>query len=98
MKEVWIENEEMRDERGMRTRKEKSDGCDRQVSIARDAWVEVDYSGPCGLQSIRAVGNEKLVYTASLTRRNAGVHSHTFRYNDMPSTACRRTHTHTHTS
>lgn len=55
VKEVRIENEEMRDERGMR-QEGKSDGCDCQASIARDAWLEVDYSGPCGLQSTRAVG------------------------------------------
>ena len=34
---------------------EKYDGCDIHVSAARDAWLEVDYSGPCGLQSIRLV-------------------------------------------
>lgn len=26
----------------------KSDGCDRRVSVACDAWIEVDYSDPCG--------------------------------------------------
>ena len=58
-----IENEEMRDGDG----EGKSDGCDRRVSIARDAGFEVDYSGPCGLRSIRAVGMKNHCTPASLT-------------------------------
>lgn len=71
----------------------KSDGCDRQVSIACDARLEVDYSGPCGLQSIRVCGNEKMLDTDCIPHAHRCTNMHSRRYNSMQSHMQSTSHT-----
>lgn len=52
----------------------KSDGCDSRVSIARDAWLEVDYQAPAVSESFQAVGKSEC---STVHRDTHKTHRHT---------------------